>query len=122
MEVVGEEKETKHTTCLCVVASCILAQVGLPFFFQILSLGIFTVSLWYPVCKHCLNSTSFQGMYSPPSLPCEHSCSLCPHPQYLHLLCSYSQNLTEFSRYFTGYIGRYLKVFFLSPSLPALRM
>lgn len=96
MEVVGEEKETKHTTCLCVVASRILAQLGLPFFFQVLSLGIFTVSLWCPVCKHRLNSTSFQGTYSPPAGPMSTAALCAPTPNiFTHFVVSpkTSQNL-----------------------------
>lgn len=52
-----------------VVAHRFLAQLGLPFFLWLLSLGIFTISLWCPVFRHCLNSTSVQGTCSPPASP-----------------------------------------------------
>lgn len=85
MEVVGEENDTKHTTCFSVVVSHILAQLRLPPFFQVLSLGIFTVSLWCSVFKHCLNSTSLLGMYRPSVGPISTATLCAPIPNIFTL-------------------------------------
>lgn len=54
MEVVGKGEETKHTTSFFIIASHILAQLGLPIFSQVLSLG--QVSSWSLCSVHFVST------------------------------------------------------------------